>query len=168
MATDIHIHFEALDEHDEWQLVIPTVGQMTEGLMTDHWDVDSIAIRLAWRYHKDGTPRYEDGVPLPLSWWEHRNYRLFWLLSGIRGYDDGPRTRPVLHPGLPPDMAKLTAYYADCWSMDSHGHGHAMLKDLHNERLVDVAPWWGIALRQWDGVVGNRLERGRIVVWYDN
>jgi len=108
------------------------------------------------------------------EWYEGRNYNLFAVLAGVRGY--GP---PLIEPrGLPDDVSLETLDDYNYWQGDAHTpHWYSLrelLKDANN--LCD--PWIGgghftknVIDRMVD-LANEELkgdgERIRIVFWFDN
>lgn len=166
MGCDVHLHVESRNDDGTWQLVRPTRAQYREGLtlILDRAD-DRGYIEHSLHYRFD-----DEEKPATIEWWDWRNYRLFWALSGVRGPDWSGNPDAVCRPGLPDDVSDEVADNAESWGLDGHSHGWMTLREAHAKQLAAADPrCWPVLLRQWTEVRPDQdLDAVRIVLWYDN
>ncbi|MCY7866053.1 hypothetical protein MOB78_13260 [Bacillus spizizenii] len=119
MGCDIHVYAE--------KRLFPDRNRSNPGVWTsiDKWTVSEDKIL----YPED----YEDCPEMEIAYgdafYSGRNYLLFYILAGVRGYDEwGPR---IADPkGTPGDSCKHIKQEVERWKCDAHSHSYLTLSDL--------------------------------------
>jgi len=122
-----------------------------------------------------------------------RDYDLFYLLAGIRGYDGAP-TQPIDKPrGLPDDISTTTRLCAEYWGCDGHSHSFIsgddigvvekylsdyikVLQDNSDSYIGTVeSKYWGYlfgngwdSFKEYPNDYPPFLKDVRFVFWFDN
>ncbi len=124
--------------------------------------------------------------------WEHfsqpqikRNYRLFYLMAGVRPKSKNDYGKPICDPkGLPDGLSTTTKFCADYQGIDGHTHSWfnakeikkiiALHKEITNDKFIEYKEWGYLCGGGW-GDFGEfredyprEIEDIRLVFWFDN
>lgn len=107
MGADIHVYLEkkvTIDNESKWVNI-------------DYWQLNP---------YYDGVDKYEKEYRhIPV--YDDRNYELFNILAGVRGFGDGMIEEPR---GIPEDISLPTKKEYERWLSVAHSHSHFTLFEL--------------------------------------
>ena len=145
MGCDIHLWAEG-KRNGRWE----PIGRMT---YVGYWDGEEEKTRI-------GVSDFDIG----------RNYYLFSIMAGVRGYGD---VKPIAERrGLPEDCCKLIVDASEDYGIDGHSPSFLYLKELQDnkDRLIEAQSSFDehITTLLASMVDKHKLDDARIVFFFDN
>ena len=111
MGCDIHLYTEIkrhVNDTDMW-------------VNADHWSINPY-----YKYCDEEDKKWEKELEV-VSIYQGRNYELFDILAGVRGYGHDKISVPK---GLPVDVCDVVKAESDRWGSDGHSHSYFTLKEM--------------------------------------